>query len=98
MNYSMTKDGDALTVTVWGPLDINSSPELEKVLESELDDIVDFTVNLTHVTYISSMGLRLLLKWQKRMYKQGSMHVVGVPEEVMGIFVETGFDEILDIR
>ena len=98
MNYSIAKDGDALTVVVWGPLDINSSPELEKALEGELDGIVDFTVDLTHASYISSMGLRLLLSWQKRMFKQGSMHVIGVSDELMELFVETGFAEILDIR
>lgn len=98
MRYSIAKDGDTLTVTAWGYLDANSSPELEEALEGELDGIADFTIDLAHVPYISSSGLRLLLLWQKRMFKQGSLHVVGVSKEVMELFAETGFDEILDIN
>ena len=98
MRYATTRDGNALTVTVWGRLDVNSSPELEKALEQELDGVTDLTVDLAHVDYVSSMGLRLLLAWQKRMFKQGAMRVINVAEEVMTIFEETGFTEILDIR
>ena len=97
MRYSIAKDGDSLTVTAWGHLDVNSSPELEEALEGELDGITDLTVDLARVSYLSSSGLRLLLLWQKRMFKQGSMRVVGASKEVMELFAETGFDEILDI-
>lgn len=97
MRYTMTKDGDALTVFVKGPLDMNSSPELERAFEEELNDVTELTVDLAEVPYVSSMGLRLLLAWQKRMFKQGSMHVVNVSEDVMKLFAETGFTEILDI-
>ena len=44
------------------------------------------------------MGLRLLLSWQKRMFKQGDMHIVNVSEEIMTLFDETGFTEIIDIQ
>lgn len=97
MRYSIARDGGALNVRVWGRLDVNSSPELEEALEQELDDMMDLTVDLAHVDYVSSMGLRLLLAWQKRMFKQGAMHVINVSEEVMTILEETGFTEILDI-
>ena len=50
------------------------------------------------MTYVSSMGLRLLLAWQKLMFKQGAMHVINVPEEVMELFDETGFSGIFDIH
>lgn len=98
MKYTTVKDGDALTVTPWGPLDASSSPELEKALGSELDGISSLTVDLAHVAYVSSMGLRLLLSWQKRMFKQGSMLVVNVSDEVMRLFVETGLSEIFEIQ
>lgn len=97
MRYKIAKDGDALTVTVWGHLDVNSSPEIEKAVEPELDGATALTVDLANVDYVSSMGLRLLLSWQKRMFKQGSMRVINVSEGVMELFFETGFTEILDI-
>lgn len=97
MRYTTKSDGNALTVSIWGSLDATSSPELEAALEGKLDGVTDFTVDLAQVTYVSSMGLRLLLSWQKRMFKQGSMHVTNVSEEVMALFDETGFSEIIDI-
>lgn len=98
MTYEVTKDDGALTVRVTGHLDINSSPELERAIEPELDGVTDLTVDLANVDYVSSMGLRLLLSWQKRMFKQGSMRVVNVSEEVRDLFDQTGFTDILDIR
>lgn len=98
MKYEISKDGDTLTVTIWGSLDVSSSPELESALDGELDDVTTFTVDLAHVTYVSSMGLRLLLSWQKRMFKQGFMYVINVSDDVMELFAVTGFTEILEIR
>lgn len=98
MRYAITKDGDALTVAIWGRLDATSCPELESVLADELDGIADLTVDLAQVVYVSSMGLRLLLSWQKLMFKQGAMRIVNVPDEVMALFDETGFTEIIDIQ
>ncbi|MBR2682031.1 MAG: STAS domain-containing protein [Atopobiaceae bacterium] len=98
MKYEVIRDGDALTVIPWGSLDVNSSPELESALDSELDDVTTLTVDLAHVTYVSSMGLRLLLSWQKRMFKQGFMYIINVSDDVMELFAATGFTEILEIR
>ncbi len=98
MRYAITKDGDALTVAIWGRLDATSCPELESALADELDGIADLTVDLAQVVYVSSMGLRLLLSWQKLMFKQGAMRIVNVPDEVMALFDETGFTEIIDIQ
>ena len=39
-----------------------------------------------------------LWAWQKLMFKQGAMHVINVPEEVMELFDETGFSGIFDIH
>ena len=36
--------------------------------------------------------------WYQFMFKQGAMHVINVPEEVMELFDETGFSGIFDIH
>ena len=51
-----------------GRLDVNSSPVLDKALSPELDGITDFTIDFAQVECVTSMGLRLLLSWQKRMF------------------------------
>ena len=98
MTYTIAKDGSALTVRIIGRLDVNSSPVLDKALSPELDGITDFTIDFAQVECVTSMGLRLLLSWQKRMFKQGDMHIVNVSEGIMPLFDETGFTEIIDIQ
>ena len=97
MAYTFDRDGSALTVRVIGHLDIKTSPELEKALDPQLEGIEKLTIDLAQVDYVSSMGLRLLLALQKCMAKQGSLLVTNVCPEVMDLFVETGFSEILTI-
>ena len=48
--------------------------------------------------YISSAGLRVILKAQKQMNVQGSMKLIGVNETIMEVFDITGFADILTIE
>jgi len=97
MGHTINRDGDRMTVRVFGRLDIKTSPELEGELMPQLEGVSELTLDLAQVDYVSSMGLRLLLALQKRMAKQGKMLVTNVAPEVMALFEETGFSEILTI-
>lgn len=97
MSHEIIRDGDHLTVRVYGRLDVKTSPELEDELKPQLDGVSSLTVDLAQVDYVSSMGLRLLLVLQKRMAKQGSMLVVNVRPEIMELFDDSGFANILSI-
>ena len=97
MTYSASRDDDSLVVKVVGRIDINTTPELEEGLMPQLEGVSDLVLDLSGVDYVSSMGLRLLLALQKRMFKQGTMRVTGVQDPVMTLFDETGFAEILTI-
>ena len=97
MAHAFERNGDSLTVRVQGRLDIKTSPELEADLEPQLEGISTLIIDLAQVNYVSSMGLRLLLAQQKRMSKQGSMIVTNVADNVMELFEETGFADILTI-
>jgi len=46
MRYEIAKDGDALALTVWGSLDIKSSPELEQALQKELRGVTTSRLTL----------------------------------------------------
>ena len=48
--------------------------------------------------YVSSAGLRVILKVQKVMFNQGKMKLIGVNETIMEIFEITGFSNILKIE
>lgn len=80
-----------------GRLDTTTAPELEKELDTILMETKDLTFNLTDLEYISSAGLRILLRAQKVMNNQGDMRITGANETVMEVFEITGFSEILTI-
>ena len=98
MGYELKRDGSDATLKIQGHLDIKTSPEIDKWLEPQLDDVSSLTIDLAQVDFVSSMGLRLLLSLQKRMSKQGSMRVINTQEQVMDLFDKTGFDQILTLE
>ena len=98
MTISMSRKGDCLTVTPEGRLDTGTSPEFREMLGKALNGINHLTLDFGKLSYISSAGLRVLLKAQKQMNKQGEMKVTNVNEAIMEIFEVTGFSDILTIE
>lgn len=86
-----------LTITVKGRLNTITAPELETEI-GELNDIKDLTFDLKDLEYISSAGLRVLLKAQKLMDKnEGKMKLINVNSSVNEVFEITGFLDILTV-
>ena len=98
MIINQTKENDSLTIALEGRLDTTTSPELESVIKSTLDNVTLLVIDLSKLEYISSAGLRVLLSAQKIMNKQGEMKVQNVTDPIMEIFEVTGFSDILTIE
>ena len=90
--------GDAATLIVSGRLDTQTAPELEAELDSVLAGLKELTFDMTNLEYVSSAGLRVILKAQKVMNTQGSMKLTGVNDSIMEVFDITGFLDILTIE
>ena len=97
MEIKKFADGTNLTVALIGRLDAVTALELDKDLSASLDGITDLTVDLAEIEYVSSAGLRILLKLQKRMDRQGAMRLRNLRENVREVFDMTGFSEFLTI-
>ena len=97
MNIVKTRDNGTLTIALEGRMDIVTAPELEKEVKN-LDGVTELIFDLEKLTYISSVGLRVLLLAQKKMNKQGSMKVIHVNDMVMEVFVSMGFADIMTIE
>lgn len=98
MKISNVKNETKLTMTIEGRLDTASAPQFETTVKESLQDITELTMDMKDLEYISSAALRVLLYTQKVMNQQGSMKLVNVPKNIMGIFEVTGFDNILTIQ
>ena len=91
-------NNEAVTLIVSGRLDTQTAPELENELEAVLPGIKELTFDMTNLEYVSSAGLRVILKAQKAMNLQGSMKLTGVNDSIMEVFDITGFLDILTIE
>ena len=91
-------NNESATLIVSGRLDTQTAPELETELDASLEGIKELTFDMTNLEYVSSAGLRVILKAQKAMNAQGSMKLTGVNDSIMEVFDITGFLDILTIE
>ena len=98
MQINYNKEAEKLTVAPEGRLDTVTAPEFEKRVGELVDGVTDFVLDMAKVEYVSSAGLRVILKVQKVMFHQGKMKLIGVNESVMEVFEITGFSDILNIE
>lgn len=85
-----------LLVMLDGRLDTDSAPAFEEAVLESLSGIRTVTLDMNGVDYVSSAGLRVLLKLQKQM--KGALRVVHVSEPIMDILEVTGFSDLLTIE
>ncbi len=97
MDIIKEQEGNKLVIKIVGRLDTNSAPQLEEALFESTDGIEELVFDLAEMPYTSSAGLRVFLKAQKLMNKQGSMQVINTCADVMEVFEITGFSDIINI-
>jgi anti-sigma B factor antagonist len=98
MQVNYTKETSKLTVVPEGRIDTLTAPEFEKKVIEILDGVSELVLDMAKVEYISSAGLRVILKVQKLMLRQGKMKLINVNESIMEVFEITGFSDILNIE
>lgn len=97
MKIKKELENNVLVLAVEGRLDTVTAPELEREV-SDLSGVTDLVFDMKNLEYISSAGLRVILKAQKTMNTQGSMKLKNVGESIMEVFEITGFSDILTIE
>ncbi|MBR5231473.1 MAG: STAS domain-containing protein [Clostridia bacterium] len=98
MTINKNAIGTQTTLEIIGRLDTTTSPELEAAVDACFADTQTLILDFHGLEYISSAGLRVLLKAQKGMAQKGSMKVLNVNETIMEVFEITGFSDILTIE
>ena len=91
-------NGDLLTIILSGRLDTQTAPELEREIDASISGIKELTFDFKNLDYVSSAGLRVILKAQKEMKLRGSMKLIGVNDNIMEVFDITGFLDILTVE
>lgn len=98
MELHSQNDNGQLTIAISGRIDAAEAQKLQK----ELMDIVDgqdrvdsVVIDAVQMTFISSMGLRVMLMLKKKI---DDLRIIGVCPDVYNVFALTGFNKILTIE
>ena len=78
-----------------GRVDSQNVNKVEQDMLSAYERYGDLSLDANELEYISSAGLRVLLKLRKR---QSSLKVINVSPDVYDIFEVTGFSELMDVE
>ena len=98
MTIEKMMNGAAVELKIVGRLDTSTAPELEATIDGCTAGVQELVLNCSELEYVSSAGLRVILKAQKLMNKQGEMKLTNVNEAIMEVFDITGFADILNIE
>lgn len=92
------KQDDTLTIFLEGRIDAANAPAVDEEITAALNDAKDCELcfNAEKLEYISSAGLRVLLKAAKG--TKGKASVTEVSPEVFDIFEVTGFTDLFDVK
>ena len=98
MTIEKNVNGAVVTLKIIGRLDTSTAPALESAIDECIAGMQELVLDCNALEYVSSAGLRVILKAQKQMNAQGSMKLIGVNETIMEVFDITGFADILTIE
>ena len=97
MNIERNLENNILTLTLIGRLDTMTAPLFEKEIV-DLDNVNLLIIDMKNLEYISSAGLRVILKAKKAMNSHGDMKLINVCKVVMEVLEITGFSNIITIE
>jgi anti-anti-sigma factor len=82
-----------------GRIDANTCHKLDAALEQFPDNDHDILIDLSACDYLSSAGIRVLLKAKKRMHSSsGTLYLAGVSAGVMQILETAGLQRVFQIE
>jgi anti-sigma B factor antagonist len=85
-----------VVLTLTGRLDTTSSPLLEQKIKQWGEDIRELILDFTGLSYISSMGLRVLLHAKKEMKQEGrKLTIKNMGASIKDVFEMTGFLQLM---
>lgn len=103
MNIAKLSKGDSLLVSVGGRLDTITHLDFEKELDAILSSgdmagVTSMVLDFAALEYISSAGLRSLLKLQKDLNSRNIALIISNPNDlVIDVLSITGIDQLIKV-
>ena len=92
------KNTETKTLALIGRLDTVTAPELEAEISTILPTAESLVLDMEKLEYISSAGLRVILKTQKALTQKAGLKLINVSNDVREVFDITGFSDFLTIE
>ena len=92
--FSIKKENGSLTLYLTGRIDSANAAEAEQNINEAIDRDCGIVLDAEKLKYVSSAGLRVILRLKKA---HSGIKIVNVTPEVYEIFEMTGFTEMMDI-
>ena len=86
------------TLALVGRLDTVTATELETEISAILPTVESLVLDMEKLEYISSAGLRVILKTQKALTQKAGLKLINVSNDVREVFDITGFSDFLTIE
>ena len=98
MKMKLVNRGDSADIQLIGRLDVNAAPDAERAMLDAADRFHSVCLDLEHLDYISSAGLRAIKNFYIAIRKNGGSYCVkNVSKPIMEIFEATGFVRLLKL-
>ncbi len=92
-----TIENNTITLFLEGRIDTNNAPQTEQEIFSAVEGRAeDIVIDASGLEYISSAGLRVLMKLRKSIKKE--LPMINVSRDIYEILETTGFTELLDVK
>lgn len=98
LDMELTRNNKETLLELSGRMDTLTAPMLNGKMQEILTGTQVLIIDLQKLKYISSAGLRVLLRFHKAMNRQGQMVIRNVDDTILEIFDITGFSDILHIQ
>ena len=96
MTINIERELGLVTLRITGRLDTTTSPNLDSVINELPEDTKELAFDMSGVEYISSAGIRVLLRAYKKMnFNQGKTRIENFNDIVREVFEMTGLLQML---
>lgn len=96
MTINVERDFEIVTLGIAGRLDTTTAPNLETVINELSEDTKELVFDMAELEYISSAGIRTMLKAYKKMgLNQGIVRIEKANDIVREVFEMTGLSQML---
>lgn len=95
MQIDITNTAGKYLISPKGKLDYNAMADFDSAVSSVLPDASSITIDMAEVPYISSAGIRVIVRACEELAEPGAVKLVNSNEMVREVFDMTGLGESL---